>query len=293
MKDVRPVEIAKRQDGVVARWQLIAAGMTVDAANAWLSGLRSLYDGVHVTGWGAITDRQRWWGAVLTAPGTVLSHAAAAALHGLRPPPPVPTVTRQGTRGRTQSEGVLVLYSSTLAGNVTEVDGIPVTTVERTIIDLWPHLGPVAREKLLREAFRLRLTTGPAMLLAIRRHRGRRGVATLRVAVEALSALQLHRCKSDAEAFAVVVTADAERPAPLINEEVAGEEADLYWPEWNLIIELDGPQWHRLRDEDIRKQRVWEAAGLTVRRLPTDRLFADTSTYLALAHPPNVRRVAA
>jgi hypothetical protein len=291
--DVRLRDIAARQDGVVARWQLIASGASVKAANLAVAELRALHDGVYVTGWGPATERQQMWAAVLTAPSTVLSHASAAALWGLRPAPRVATVSRTGSHGREHQDRLLVLYSSTLAGNVTHLDGIPITTVERTIIDLWSHLGLRAREKLLREALRLRLTTGPAMLLAIRRHRGRRGVATLRVAVEGLSALQLHRCKSDAEAFAVVVTADAERPAPLINEEVAGEEADLYWPEWNLIIELDGPQWHRLRDEDIRKQRVWEAAGLTVRRLPTDRLFADTSTYLALAHPPNVRRVAA
>jgi len=289
--DVRLRDIAGRQDGVVARWQLVAAGMSVKAANRAVAGLRSLHDGVHVTGWGAVTERQRCWGAVLTAPGSVLSHAAAGAWHGLRPMPPVLTVSRAGSHGREHVAGALVLYSSTLAGNVVDLDGMPVTTVERTIVDLWPHLGPTAGAKLLREALRLGLTDCPSMLAAIRRHRGRRGVATLRVAVEALSGLQLHRCKSDAEAFAVVVCAEARRPAPLINEEVLGKEADLYWPEWNLIIELDGPQWHRLRDEDISKQRAWEAAGLTVRRLPTDRLFADTSTLLALVHAPNVGQV--
>lgn len=168
-----------------------------------------------MTGWGGVTERQRWWAAILTAPGTVLSHATAAALHGLRPAPAIPTVTRRGTRGRTHSESALVLYSSTLDGNVTKVDGIPVTTVERTIIDLWPHLGPRSRDKLLRAAFRLRLTTAPDTLAAIRRHRGRRGIASLRVAVEALCVLQLERCKSDAEAMAVV-------PKPNVHPVVPG-----------------------------------------------------------------------
>lgn len=293
MKDVRPVEIAKRQDGVFARWQLIAAGMTVDAANAWVAGLRSIHDGVHVTGWGEVTERQRWWAAILTAPATVLSHAAAAALHGLRSPPPVPTVTRRGTRGRKHSEGVLVLYSSTLAGNVGEVDGILVTTVERTIIDLWPHLGRRARDKLLREAFRLRLTTGPDMLAAIRRHRGRRGVASLRVAVEALCVLQLERCKSDAEAMAVVLIAERRREPPDVNVEIAGEEADLSWAQHRVIIELDGPQFHVLRDSDLRKQRTWEAAGWEVRRSPTDAVFDDQDGFIARLPQPNVLRVGA
>ncbi len=293
VKDVRPVEIAKRQDGVVARWQLVAAGMTIDAANAWVAGLRSVHDGVHVTGWGAITERQRWWAAVLTAPGTVLSHASAAALHGLRPSPLIPTATRRGTRGRTHGADVLVLYSSTLAGNVTDVDGIPVTTVERTIIDLWPQLGRRARSRILREAFRLRLTTGPALLAAIRRHRGRRGVATLRVAVEALCVLQLERCRSDAEAMAVALIAERRREPPDINVQIAGEEADLSWPRQRVIIELDGPQFHVLRDEDLRKQRVWEAAGWEVRRSPTAAVYDDQDGFMARVPEPNVHRVGA
>jgi len=196
MKDVRPLEIAIRQNGIVARWQLVDAGMSVDGANRWLRGLRSIHDGVHVTGWGEITERQRWWAAVLTAPGTVLSHASAAALWGLRSVRlAVETVTRPGGRGRRQSVGVLVGYSSTLDAHVTRSHGIPVTTVERTTIDLWPHLSRRARSRMLREAFRLELTTAPRMHAAIRGHLGRRGVATLRVEVEALGALALDRCR--------------------------------------------------------------------------------------------------
>jgi hypothetical protein len=281
--DVRPSEIARRQDGVVARWQLVDAGMSAAAASRWVRGLRSVHDGVHVTGWGEVTERQRWWAAVLTAPGTVLSHASAAVLWGLWPARhPVATVTRPGSHGREHAAGVLVSYSSMLAGNTTRHRGIPVTTVERTVIDLWPSVPRRRRSRMLREAFRLRLTTAPSMHAAIRRHRGRRGVASLRVEVEALDALALDRCRSDAEAWAVAVIADARRAMPLVNEEIAGEEADLSWPGRGLIVELDGPQFHVLRDADIRKQRIWEAAGHTVLRLSTETLYADPGALLAL-----------
>lgn len=287
MKDVRPEGIAARQQGLVARWQLQRAGMSAKAVRHWSRPLTTVREGVYLTGCAPLGQVQRWWAAVLTAPGTVLSHASAAAFWGIRPVTgTVLTVTRVGARGRTTEPGLLVSYSLTLAVDVVNVDGLPVTTVERTIIDLWPHLGPRARSRMLREALRLECTSAPRMLAAIRRHRGRRGVATLRIEVEAFGVLALDRCKSDAEAWAVALFAEARREMPLVNEEIAGEEADLSWPEHKLIIELDGPQFHRLRDEDIRKQRVWEAAGYVVRRLPTPAFYAEPDSLLALG--PNV-----
>jgi very-short-patch-repair endonuclease len=287
MKDVRPEDIAGRQNGLVARWQLQRSGMSAKAVRCWAAGLRAVHEGVYVTGWAPIGERELWWAAVLTAPGTVLSHASAAALWGIRTPiGNGQTVTRVGARGRQTEPGLLVSYSLTLDHQVVNVHGLPVTTVERTVIDLWPHLSPRARSRVLREAFRLKVTTGPRMLAAIRRHRGRRGVATLRVEVQALSELALDRCKSDAEAWAVALIADARRAMPLVNAEIAGREADLAWPAHRLIVELDGPQFHVLRDADISKQRAWETAGYSVRRLSTDALYADPESLLALV--PNV-----
>ena len=65
-----------------------------------------------------------------------------------------------------------------------------------------------ARARMLREALRLGATAAPRMQSAIRAHRGRRGVASLRVEVEKLAGLRLERCRSDAEAWAVALIAD-------------------------------------------------------------------------------------
>ena len=192
MTDVRaPRELATLQDGVIARWQLVRAGLTEAGAEWWVRHMQPLGDGVFLAGLAQPTQRQRWWAAVLSHPGTVLSHASAAACHELRPVVGVTaTVTRVGNRGRQHSRGLLVSYSLTLGNDITEHNRLPITTVERTIIDLWPSLSARARSRMLREGLRLGSTTAPRMLAAIRAHRRRRGVASLRAAVEQLGGLQ-------------------------------------------------------------------------------------------------------
>jgi hypothetical protein len=286
MTDVRPEGIAAHQDGLVARWQLRHAGLSKAAIEGWAAGLRTLHDGVYLTGWGPVTQRQRWWSAVLTAPGTVLANASAAGIHDIRRPPAgIDTVVRVGARGRRTERGLLVSYSLTLTANIVDIDRLPVTTVERTIIDLWPHLAPTERVRMLREALRLRRTTTTRMLAALQAHRGRRGVESLRAEVLVLGGLRLERCLSDAEAFAVALLQEAGVTPPEVNARIAGHRADLSWPAHRLIIEIDGPSFHVLRDADIATMRRWEATGYTVRRIPSDVLYADPSTLLRLAPP--------
>ena len=113
-------------------------------------------------------------------------------------------------------------------------------------------------------------------------------MASLRVEVEKLASLQLERCRSDPEAWAVAAIADAGLESPEVNEIVAGEEADLSWPAARLIIELDGPSYHVLRDADIRKMKAWRAAGFEVQRLPTASIYADPERLLAMVPGSNV-----
>jgi very-short-patch-repair endonuclease len=72
---------------------------------------------------------------------------------------------------------------------------------------------------------------------------------------------------------------------PAVNVRQHGEEADLSWPEHRLIVELDGPQFHLDAADDLRKQRRWEQAGWTVRRLPTDDVYLHPERLVAAALP--------
>jgi hypothetical protein len=285
MTDVRLLEgLARRQQGCVARWQLIDGGWTTARCDSALAGLRRLQDGVYVTGHAPVTAVQRRWAATLSAPRTVLADENAACHRDLleREPRAV-RVVRPGRGGVERSPRLVVRYSATLEGNVVRRDGLWVTTPERTVIDLWPRLRGRQPERLLRDAVRLKLTTIPALLDIVERHGRRRGVATLRERCAVYVRLPLDRCRSDAEVEGLLVLDTAGVPLPAVNVRRAGEEADFSWPGRRLIIEIDGPQFHRDPLEDARKTRIWTLAGWTVRRISSDAVYHDPSALLALA----------
>lgn len=114
-------------------------------------------------------------------------------------------------------------------------------------------------------------------------HRGRRGVARLGRAARTYSGLPLDRARSGAEVHALVLLRDAGYEVPRLNHDVADEEADLSWLRHRRIIELDGGPFHLDLGEDARKQRIWEQAGWTVDRLPTEALYTTPHALLELA----------
>lgn len=266
------------QLGLVAVWQLVELGWTRKQIRCRIAGLTRVHDGVLRAGPRQAGRTQRWKAATLTAPDTVLSFASAGDHLKLRTWPRDgglhATVTRPGSGGRRRSDGVLVHRSSLLgADEIAVVRGVACTTVERTLIDLvgvitWSELG-----KALREALRQGLTTHDRLRAALDRHARRRKVPALRGLIDRYARLQLHRCRSDAEALALVQLDTAGLPLPRVSVEVAGYEADLYFPDLRLILEIDGPSFHVLKDADARRTLAWTAAGNTVRRIPSDDVF--------------------
>ena len=221
-----------------------------------------------------LTRHQRWIAATLTAPGTVLSHVSAAARHGFRPwEARYEVVTRPGSGGPRQYPRLLVCRSTTLDGHTTTKDGIPITTVARTLVDLAPHLHTKAIGWALREALRLSMTTPDLVLIAAVQNR--RGTATLTELTKRYAHLPYARTKSNAEARALERLHDAGGAQPLVNVRRGGEEADLVFEETKEIVEIDGPRFHRFPDEDARKERAWEDAGYRVRRVPSDAVYRD------------------
>lgn len=62
-----------------------------------------------------------------------------------------------------------------------------------------------------------------------------------------------------------------------LRENICGKEADLFFEDLNLIIEVDGYRWHSKPEKkkiDIDKQKTWEQAGYTVIRIRENRLDA-------------------
>jgi very-short-patch-repair endonuclease len=287
--DVRVRELAAGQDDLVAAWQLTALGLTrkavAHAIRKW--GWQAVHPGVYAIGSAPLTRRQLWIAATLTSPDSVLSHASAAACWGIRRfAGSYEIVTRPGSGGRRRLGGVLELRSLTLDGDTTSHDDIRITSAPRTLIDLAPSVSERDLRRSFREALRLNTTSTQQLLKALERHRGRRGTPRLRQIAVHYKAIPYRRSRSDAEGRALEVLHDAGIQAPLVNIKIAGEEADLVWPEARLIVEIDGPQYHQFPAEDARKQQLWEQAGYVVKRIPSDVVYADPARVVALARVP-------
>ena len=289
MRDVRVVEAAGKQFNRISRQQLLRLGHTDKAIEHALKAGRlvGVEQGVFALPPLLEHDRWgRWMGATLTAPTTTLSHGSSAAAYGFWSlPRRFETVTRPGSGGPCRHGSLLVYRSTTLAGDVTELHGIPITTVPRTLLDLARMVGERALARAVREAIRLELTSLPAIGDALGRHRGRRGSRRLADVVSRYTGLPLERARSGAEVRAMEILRNAGRPLPELNRRIGGEEADLSWPAVRLIIEIDGDPFHLDVGEDARKQAAWEGAGWVVQRLPSDDVYERPYRLLALAPP--------
>jgi hypothetical protein len=201
--------------------------------------------------------------------GAALSHLCAAVLWQAwrRAAPHLDVVTPRDRRVR----GIRVHRCRNLdPRDVTVRDGVPVTTMARTLVDLTDVLTAAQLANVIHEAaFRHRFSE-PATRAAMARANGRR-LSVLERALE-LNAMGSAGTKSALEDRALALVQEAGLPEPLPNAKVpAGGrsiEVDLYWPDHNLCAEVDGPghQRPRTRREDEERDRALHGAGLKVVR---------------------------
>ncbi len=237
--DVHLLELAARQRDLVAAWQLRGIGWTwaMVEQHAHDQRWRRIHSGVYALTQAPLTPPQLRMAATLTAPHSYLTHFSAGAHYEIsRFDAGYETIVRPGDKGRERPRGVLVRYSKTLRGDTTTHDGIPITTPERTVIDL-------AAPRPLREALRLKLTTPYSMAVSLAKHSGRRGTRMLKELNDRYSGIPYSRCRSNAEAKALEILHDAGGEPPDVNVRIAGKEADLSWRGRKHIVEIDGPQY--------------------------------------------------
>ena len=286
MTDVRLLQLGAKQFNRVSLAQLASLGLTEAAvAHRVKRGrLIRVHDGVYALA--PVLDDEEWaarMAATLTAPDTHLSRTSAAVARGWwSRSETLTTVTRPGSGGPRRFGELMVFYSATLAGDCTALRGVPITSAERTLLDIAGFATERALARAVRESLRMGDTTATGLGDALGRYRGRRGCARLALALSRYAGLPIERARSGAEVRALEIVGAHGRPMPMRNQRIAGEEADLSWREHRLIVEIDGGPFHLDAGEDARKQSCWEGAGWTVRRLPADDVYERPARLLAV-----------
>ena len=164
------------------------------------------------------------------------------------------------------------------ADEVTVLDGIPVTTVPRTLFDLAAVLDTRQIERALNEADYLRLTDRLSLPDLLDRHPGRAGALNLRAALTARSA-GATRTRSELEERFIRLVDRVGLARPKTNVQVPGVgEVDCAWPGQRLVLELDSRAAHATPtafEADRERDRVLQAAGWRVIRVTWRQLAGD------------------
>ena len=288
MRDVHVAELAGRQFNRVSRAQLTALGLSKDAIAHRVASGRLVIVEEGVLAVPPVLDHDpwgRWMAATLTQPGSLLSRVSAAVAYGaLSREGELVTITRPGDGGPRQHGNVLVRRSTRLDDDRSELNGVPITAIARTLLDITSDVGDRALARAVRESVRLKLITLYGLADALGHYRGWQGSRRLAVVVARYSGLPIERARSGAEVRALEVLRDAGYHAVSLNEDIAGEEADLILRDRRLIIEIDGEPFHLDKGEDERKEAVWRAAGWTIRRIPSDDVYERPQALLALVN---------
>jgi len=272
--------IAAAQHGLVTRRQLTSLGLTASMIEVRIETeqLIRLHRGVYALGHRQLRLQGHWLAAVLACgPGAALSHREAAALHGLIRPSNRSridvTTTRRIRAGR---PGIDIHHTTTLvARDVTTVDGIPVTTVARTLVDL-AYVVPADRlAEALREAEHLRVVDANDLheTMVSTRHRRGPGHAALTAVLEEHRRKGTQLTRSALEDRFLRLVDRHGLPRPRANFHVGTDEVDACWPDHRLAVELDG--WERHKDRhafqrDRTKANALARAGYRVLRFTHD-----------------------
>lgn len=241
-------QLAERQHGLVARWQLLAHGIrrgTIEA-RVGRGQLHVVHRGVYAVGYRLLSVHGRWMAAVLACgPDAVLSRRSAGQLWGIVPPASHrPEVTRASrSRG---FDGISVHRGLVLPDERGELLGIPVTSVARTQFDLAAALPKRGLERAMHEAEVRELRDRLSLWDLLERYPRRRGAANLREVLTAKTPVGITQTELE-ERFVAFLDAHG-LPRPRLNATLPTRgkllKPDCMWPRQRLLAELDSREVH-------------------------------------------------
>lgn len=225
-----------------------------------------VHPGVYVLAGSPPTRVRELWVAVLAAgPTATLSHESGALLHGVRRLAARP-VTLTGPHGaHHRLPGIVVHQIDDLAPrHRTTVDGLPVVSAARAIVDLGSRLGADRLGDVADDLVQLRATSWPAVGRVFRDvlRPGKPGMATVATMLD-------ERCGTDVppdsrlERALFTALAAGGLPAPVRQMPLPGRGGvrglvDAAYPDARVVLEADGRTYH-MRLEAMRRDRERDA----------------------------------
>lgn len=266
-------------------WDRLVGQLSPTTVRAWVAAGRLVHldSGVYATPAADWRVRAR---AIARQRCGVVSHGTALALWGLVPPPdgPVHLSVGPGRSGRSSS-GVVLHRGRDVDWHVRRVAGMPVTSVERSVVDAWGSPGTLGRAAVR-----------GAAITAVRERRcstrdlaaelARRPRLPERAGLAELVRLLAEGCRSELEIWGCLhVLRGPGMPAfaqqrPVV---VAGEAflLDAAYDEVLLAVEMDGAAWHgsrAQRERDIRRDALLATVGWQTLRFGHTRLTTATES---------------
>ena len=176
-------------------------------------------------------------------------------------------------------------------------EGIPVTTVPRTIFDLAATSSIDRVESAIRQVEYLRLYDRLSLSIMVERYPGRRGVRRVRAALARVETLPAGRTRSRLEERFLPFLRRHGLPRPRLNDWImVGEkrfQVDCHWSGTGQVVELDSWEAHGTRSafrEDRTRDRILRTAGYDVTRISWAQLDDEPEAIASdlrqlLAHP--------
>jgi very-short-patch-repair endonuclease len=287
--------LAELQYGVVARWELTLLGYRKTAVQDRIDSgrLKPMHAGVYAVGHTKLTPNGYFLAAVLAfGPRALLSHRSAGVLWDLLSSRQIKVdvtthVSAQRTTKRIKARRTRVLHPE----DWTIKDGIPVTSVARTILDLAAILRPDGLLDVIDNAVRAELFDLAALERAIARTPHRRGVKKLEALLADYRGAPNLRSKFE-KRFRARLRA-TELPEARHDVMVAGYEADVYFPQFQLVIELDSRGYHltpRAFENDALRDAARLKKGIATLRVTDKRFYADPDAVMEDVLDLTVRR---
>lgn len=266
--DVRVGLVATRQAGAFTWSQARDCGFgKATISRRVRSGeWRRMYPGVYVLAGAPPGRRRDLWAAVLAVgPTATVSHESGALLHGARHLTPRPLTLTAPHGSHHRLPGIVVHQIDDLAArHRTLVDGLPVVTAARAVVELGSRLRPDRLGDVADDLVQLRATSWLAIGRVFRDlvRPGKPGMACLATMLD-------DRCGSDVPADShlerglFTALAAGGLPAPVRQMPLPGRGrirglVDAAYPDARIVLEADGRTYH-MRLEAMRRDRERDA----------------------------------